>query len=192
MVLVGVNVVAVLQVQSVDGEVAILGQQRTFLFCRHKGFFRVVGFVVDAVKGQFQVGLAAGGRVEFAAPVVEAVGDVRELLHFRNDNTTFCRVNGTSFDVEEVSGLGFYDVQHIQHTAFFAALVELVRVHVPVKAHVDLGSRFGVQHVPGFGLAVAIVAVKGCFVVRMDLQRKLFLYIQEFDQQGEFIAEEFV
>jgi len=138
------------------------------------------------------VHLAGGRGVILPAPVVDAVGHVGELLDLGYHQPASGRVHGTGLDEEEVTLLRSHYVQHLLEGSGGAAVEELAGIYILVESHVDTGRRVGLEDVPGLGLAVGVVPVEGRLVVRMHLDGKPLLDIEQLDQDGELVAETLV
>ena len=145
----------------------------------------VVFAVVDAVERFVEMHLAAGGWVEFPAPVVEAEGHVGGFLDLGDLQPAARCVDGAGRDEEAVARFGSIGVEQLLGGSFLAGLVECTGVGVFLEAHPDAGVRLRFQDVPELGLAVFSKPLGGDRVVRMDLHRQAVFHDQAFDQQGE-------
>jgi hypothetical protein len=124
-------------------------------------------------------------EVEFAgaAVVVEAVGDVGDLLDFAEDEAGADGVDGSGGDEERLAGGDGAPVEEGLDFAREGGLAEASGWDGFAKAEGDGSARFGAEDVPHFGFAEGRFVAGGEGVVGVDLDGEFFAGEEEFDEQ---------
>ena len=121
-------------------------------------------------------------RIVGLAPVVEPVGSAGRLLNLVNDDAGTKGVNRPGGHQHRQPGLGRDRPQQHRQRLFSPRRNRQLRVgHPRFRADVEHRAGFGVEHMPGFGLAEA--AMRSGLVGWVNLDREGALSVDEFHQQ---------
>ena len=124
--------------------------------------------------------LSAGS---FSAPVVEAVCQIRILLHLCQKYSRADRVQGSGGYRNDISRRDRYSAEDPLYASVEAASLKFCgseRLFKPVN---DRSARRGIDDKPAFGLpALTVFVSAGEIVVRMNLYRKTLRSVNEFYQ----------
>lgn len=127
--------------------------------------------------------LSAGS---FSAPVVEAVCQIRILLHLCQKYSRADRVQGSGGYRNDISRRDRYSAEDPLYASVEAASLKFCgseRLFKPVN---DRSARRGIDDKPAFGLpALTVFVSAGEIVVRMNLYRKTLRSVNEFYQNRQ-------
>ena len=122
-------------------------------------------------------------------PVEYAVGDVRSLLDFGDQDTFADCMDRTRRNKIGVIGFDRHACEDVGQCAVGYVAQVLLFGDRAVEPEAQFGVFFAVDYVPHFGFAVRVMAFQCKFVVRMHLDRKRVLCVDQLDQQRKQQAE---
>jgi hypothetical protein len=140
-------------------------------------------FEIDALNRllNVQIPLRAGCRIG-SVPIERPVSRVAILLDFDQQTACAYRMHTAGWEKNSIACLNGNSVNVIDHGALAKSLLKALSRDRLTKSKEKLGVRMRGGHVPKLALRLASQSA-GNIVRRMNLQRQLFLRIEDFDEQ---------
>ena len=95
-------------------------------------------------------------------------------------------MNRSLFDKVAISCLYGNKIQQFFHRAVFDLCKKFFLISISLKSTIDSCTFIGGNNVPHLGFAVVVFVFLRVFVVRVNLNRKIFCRIDIFNQHGKF------
>ena len=97
-------------------------------------------------------------------------------------------MDSTWSDIYDITLSWLDDIEDFIHSTILAPVIELLSRNLAGESAVHLCSRLGIHHIPYLGLSERIISLSRDLVIRMHLNRKLVVDIQELDEQRELTS----
>jgi len=141
----------------------------------------------DAGQGLFDVEFTRFAIQADAIPIEYAIGGVRVLLDFENDEAAAKGVNAAAGEEHGVAGFDFDAVEAFSDGATGDFFFELLAGDATFEADEEFSAGLGVRDVPEFGFGFTF-ELDGTIWGWMDLQGKRVAGIEDFDQQRKAVG----
>ena len=126
--------------------------------------------------------------IVLTSPVIKTQVHVGRLLDFSYEYTSVRRVHSPRSNEKHITFLRMNHIENFFDSAVLASVIQLLSSHFTVESAENPCTRLRVQHIPHFCLAQRIISLGSNLIIRMDLDRKTFIDVQELYQERKLTA----